>query len=221
MENTYTDRNISLQLQGQNSHVFKFEQTKTHSLRRPFTEHNAYTTIQPKPRRRRSKHVPHHMQPSHLVQKRNARERKRVDAVNDEFTKLRRLIPLSAATCKRISKENILHFSIAYIRGLQRMLREDDVNRKRMINAGARDSHACADGVMRRLHGFIHNASSDNKENEGLQGSGGLVPEDSEMLGSGIDCSYSESKFKHYAKHCSILIKYIWRAIYRSKEIKR
>ena len=203
MVNNYNCSNISFRLQEQNGHVFKFEQTKTHIQRQPLTEHNAYITIQPKPRRHRSKHIPHHMQPSHLVQKRNARERKRVDAVNDEFAKLRRLIPLSAATCKRISKENILHFSIAYIRGLQRMLREDDANRKRILNAGAPNRHACADGVMRRLHGFTHNVM-DNKENKEPVFDTDMVQEGSEIYGSDVDCSFNESKFEHNTWQCQI-----------------
>lgn len=46
-------------------------------------------------RRKKSsyKHVPHAEKPAHLVEKRNARERKRVHAVNLAFVRLRKAMP--------------------------------------------------------------------------------------------------------------------------------
>ena len=79
----------------------------------------------PRKRRRTTKHIPHSEQPEHRVRKRNTRERNRVRSVNDEFKRLRQMLPVTNRG-KRISKENILKFSILYIRELHRMIREHD-----------------------------------------------------------------------------------------------
>lgn len=49
------------------------------------------------------KHVPHREKPAHLVARRNARERRRVQAVNSAFVRLRRHIPYGNKN-KRLSK---------------------------------------------------------------------------------------------------------------------
>ena len=51
------------------------------------------------------KHVPHCEKPPQLVQRRNARERRRVQAVNNAFVRLRRYIPYENKH-KRLSKVN-------------------------------------------------------------------------------------------------------------------
>ena len=51
------------------------------------------------------KHVPHREKPPHLVAKRNCRERKRVEQLNEAFGKLRKNIPIENKN-KRVSKVN-------------------------------------------------------------------------------------------------------------------
>ena len=51
------------------------------------------------------KHIPHREKPAHLVARRNARERRRVQAVNGAFIRLRRHIPYGNKN-KRLSKVN-------------------------------------------------------------------------------------------------------------------
>ena len=75
-----------------------------------------------KPGPRCSKHIPHQLQSQTIVAERNWRERERINAVNVEYENIKRLLPLSDGT-KRISRESILHFAMAYIRALERMLR--------------------------------------------------------------------------------------------------
>lgn len=53
-----------------------------------------------------------------LVEKRNARERNRVRAVNEAFVKLRRMIPTLAARQKRVSKVKTLQKAVQYIQEL-------------------------------------------------------------------------------------------------------
>ncbi|CAL1539877.1 unnamed protein product, partial [Lymnaea stagnalis] len=57
----------------------------------------------------------------HLVAKRNARERKRVQAVNSAFSKLRKHVPYEPRH-KRLSKVKTLRFAIEYIRRLQELI---------------------------------------------------------------------------------------------------
>ena len=49
------------------------------------------------------KHIPHREKAPHLVARRNARERRRVQAVNSAFTRLRRIVPYENKH-KRLSK---------------------------------------------------------------------------------------------------------------------
>lgn len=62
----------------------------------------------------------------HVVEKRNARERQRVQTVNSAFIRLRKAIPSENPRGKRISKVKTLKKAIAYIRGLEKLLEEDD-----------------------------------------------------------------------------------------------
>ena len=52
-------------------------------------------------RKRGCRHVPHSEKPHQIVEKRNARERKRVQAVNQAFHRLRKTLPMS---------NKVLHF---------------------------------------------------------------------------------------------------------------
>lgn len=67
------------------------------------------------------KHVPHREKPPHLVQRRNARERRRVQAVNNAFAKLRKAVPIENRN-KRVSKVKTLQKAIEYIESLQDIL---------------------------------------------------------------------------------------------------
>lgn len=63
-----------------------------------------------------------HISKTHKIEKRNARERVRVQAVNDAFRRLRCLIPAIAARRKRLSKVKTLHKALQYIMQLQTIL---------------------------------------------------------------------------------------------------
>ncbi|KAF8785666.1 hypothetical protein HNY73_011181 [Argiope bruennichi] len=71
------------------------------------------------------KHVPHKDKPPHLVARRNARERRRVEAVNSAFAKLRKCVPIENRN-KRLSKVKTLHRAIEYINGLQALLKQGE-----------------------------------------------------------------------------------------------
>lgn len=73
----------------------------------------------------RYKHVPHCEKPPQVVEKRNARERKRVQTVNSAFVKLRKFIPYENRH-KRLSKVKTLRKAIEYIDHLQGLLAEYD-----------------------------------------------------------------------------------------------
>lgn len=60
-----------------------------------------------------------------MVAKRNARERRRVQAVNQAFYKLRKCVPIENRN-KRVSKVKTLQRAIDYIRKLERILAEDE-----------------------------------------------------------------------------------------------
>lgn len=59
---------------------------------------------------------------THKIEKRNARERYRVKAVNNAFCRLRCLIPAIAARRKRVSKVKTLKKAVQYIMELQTIL---------------------------------------------------------------------------------------------------
>ncbi|XP_074601795.1 uncharacterized protein LOC141855596 [Brevipalpus obovatus] len=67
------------------------------------------------------KHIPHREKPPHLVAKRNARERRRVQAVNSAFARLRKCVQVENRN-KRLSKVKTLQEAIKYISKLQEIL---------------------------------------------------------------------------------------------------
>ncbi|XP_059142085.1 helix-loop-helix protein 4-like [Physella acuta] len=71
------------------------------------------------------KHVPHSLKPAHLVAKRNARERSRVQAVNLAFSRLRKHVPFEPRH-KRLSKVKTLRVAIDYIQHLQQLIDRHD-----------------------------------------------------------------------------------------------
>ncbi|XP_070383380.1 achaete-scute complex protein T4-like [Dermacentor albipictus] len=72
------------------------------------------------------KPVPSHREkPPHLVARRNARERRRVQAVNNAFCRLRKCVPVENRA-KRLSKVKTLHKAIEYIYALQDLLDQAD-----------------------------------------------------------------------------------------------
>lgn len=72
------------------------------------------------------KHVPHRDKPPQLVARRNARERRRVQAVNSAFSRLRKVVPIGNNRGKRVSKVKTLHKAIEYISQLQDLLIHSD-----------------------------------------------------------------------------------------------
>ncbi|CAG9822749.1 unnamed protein product [Phaedon cochleariae] len=71
------------------------------------------------------KHVPHKEKPPQVVARRNARERRRVQAVNTAFVRLRKAIPYQNSRGKRVSKVKTLQNAIRYIQELTIILQED------------------------------------------------------------------------------------------------
>lgn len=71
------------------------------------------------------KHVPHSEKPPHLVARRNARERRRVETVNNAFLRLRRHVPIDTKH-KRLSKVKTLRYAIDYIKRLSDMIDDHD-----------------------------------------------------------------------------------------------
>ena len=89
---------------------------------------------------RRSKHIPHHLRPQHIVERRNRRERLRVQDVNQAFYMLQQLLPFDSNSTtittrndnqerlnmtqnsSRISKARTLRKAVDYIEALQKML---------------------------------------------------------------------------------------------------
>ncbi|XP_065159144.1 achaete-scute complex protein T3-like [Atheta coriaria] len=69
-------------------------------------------------------HVPHRDKPPQVVAKRNARERRRVQAVNGAFVRLRKAVPFENNRGKRVSKVKTLQYAIDYIQKLQDLLRD-------------------------------------------------------------------------------------------------
>ncbi|KAK6985903.1 achaete-scute 1a [Biomphalaria glabrata] len=71
------------------------------------------------------KHVPHSMKPAHLVAKRNARERLRVQAVKSAFIQLSKHVP-SDSRHKKLSKLKTLRLAISYINNLRELIHNHD-----------------------------------------------------------------------------------------------
>ncbi|KAF5297291.1 hypothetical protein FQA39_LY12130 [Lamprigera yunnana] len=72
------------------------------------------------------KHVPHKDKPPQVVAKRNARERRRVQAVNSAFVRLRKALPIENTRGKRVSKVKTLQNAIQYIQNLQQLMENGD-----------------------------------------------------------------------------------------------
>ncbi|KAF2355838.1 Myc-type basic helix-loop-helix (bHLH) domain [Trinorchestia longiramus] len=73
------------------------------------------------------KHVPHHEKPVQVVERRNARERRRVQSVNSAFVRLRRALPSHVVTGrgKRVSKVKTLKAAMNYIWTMQQLLKQE------------------------------------------------------------------------------------------------
>ncbi|XP_013385189.1 achaete-scute complex protein T5-like isoform X1 [Lingula anatina] len=75
------------------------------------------------------KHVPHSEKPPQLVARRNARERRRVQAVNNAFACLRRHVPYENRH-KRLSKVKTLRHAIDYIRKMKKLINDHDARQE-------------------------------------------------------------------------------------------
>ncbi|CAF2731069.1 unnamed protein product [Rotaria sp. Silwood2] len=95
---------------------------------------------------RRSKHIPHHLRPQYIVERRNRRERLRVQDVNQAFYMLQQLLPVDSNSTtitthnndnnkeqlnmtqnsSRISKVRTLRKAVDYIEALQKMLNDNN-----------------------------------------------------------------------------------------------
>lgn len=74
-----------------------------------------------RPKRKR-RHIPHRLRPTAAVDKRNERERRRVNDVNSAFVRLRDTLGMEKLSDKRLSKINILTNAIDYISNLSQVL---------------------------------------------------------------------------------------------------
>lgn len=90
------------------------------------------------------KHVPHSEKPAHLVAKRNARERRRVEAVNAAFLTLRKAIPVDNKRGKRVSKVKILQRAIDYILNMKDAINQHDGLPAHVIYDDKDDDHLFA-----------------------------------------------------------------------------
>lgn len=97
------------------------------------------------------RHVPHCQKPPHLVARRNARERRRVQAVNNAFLKLRRHVPFENKQ-KRLSKVKTLRSAIEYITHLQDMILEFDS--KQFEKMEKRNSEICVQNCPSVVRGY-------------------------------------------------------------------
>ncbi|KAJ8314837.1 hypothetical protein KUTeg_006987 [Tegillarca granosa] len=97
------------------------------------------------------RHVPHCQKPPHLVARRNARERRRVQAVNNAFLKLRRHVPFENKH-KRLSKVKTLRGAIEYITKLQEMILEFDS--KQYEKMEKRNNEICVQNCPSVVRGY-------------------------------------------------------------------
>lgn len=86
------------------------------------------------------KHIPHREKPAHLVAKRNARERRRVEAVNSAFARLRKCVPIENRN-KRLSKVKTLQKAIEYIEELKSILGDSSFEEDSTEEFGTLRSH--------------------------------------------------------------------------------
>ncbi|XP_065222674.1 transcription factor Atoh1-like [Planococcus citri] len=73
-------------------------------------------------KKKKSKDTPAVNKPAQVVARRNARERRRVQAVNGAFQRLRKVVPIEENKSKRMSKVKTLQLAIEYINQLQELL---------------------------------------------------------------------------------------------------
>lgn len=118
------NRSKSASLATNRSDIALYRDTGKHARKLPgngTTKHAKSTTS----KKSIYKHVPHALKPVHLVAKRNARERRRVQAVNSAFMRLRKHVPYEPRH-KRLSKVKTLRVAIAYIAHLQDLISQHD-----------------------------------------------------------------------------------------------
>ncbi|XP_067123552.1 achaete-scute homolog 1-like [Centruroides vittatus] len=116
-------------------HSMSWNQGQSYPMEGSVLTYNSETGSQPQSERKKQcrkvntkstyKHIPHREKPPHLVARRNARERRRVQAVNNAFARLRKSVPIENRN-KRLSKVKTLHRAIEYINALQDMLSQAD-----------------------------------------------------------------------------------------------
>ena len=97
------------------------------------------------------KHIPHREKPPHLVARRNARERRRVQAVNSAFQRLRKCVPTENNRNKRLSKVKTLQKAIEYIDSLSELL---------MGSNSSNQSVPSSSGMMVMMESFLSSSSS-------------------------------------------------------------
>jgi len=117
------------------------------------------------------KHIPHREKPAHLVARRNARERRRVQAVNTAFAKLRKCVPVENRS-KRLSKVKTLQKAIEYISTLCELLNKSDhdiasnqlVTSSNLASSEAISSSSISEAIYRTNSEMIYERNI-NKEN--------------------------------------------------------
>ncbi|XP_028155696.1 achaete-scute complex protein T8-like [Diabrotica virgifera virgifera] len=92
--------------------------SKHPTIKRPLREKNPKNV----------KHVAHKERPPQVVERRNARERRRVQAVNMAFVRLKKAIPYQNSRGKRLSKVKTLQNAIRYIQELEIVLQDAQIN---------------------------------------------------------------------------------------------
>ena len=76
-----------------------------------------------------------------MVEKRNARERRRVHAVNLAFVKLRKALPFENKRGKRISKVRVLQKAIDYIQDMHEAVTKFDIENNKIDGNHALNDH--------------------------------------------------------------------------------
>ena len=87
------------------------------------------TTTKSSAKKSTSKYIPHSEKPPQLVERRNARERRRVESVNSAFVRLRRIVPYENRH-KRLSKAKTLRTAINYISHLKQLIDQYDMQQQ-------------------------------------------------------------------------------------------
>ncbi|KAK7864399.1 hypothetical protein R5R35_000442 [Gryllus longicercus] len=108
------------------------------------------------------RHVPHREKPPQLVARRNARERRRVQAVNCAFGRLRRAVPIENARGKRVSKVKTLQSAIEYIQQLQKLLRQTALHPSNQFPASPDPNKENSTEVSNRWGNYDQNSGPDS-----------------------------------------------------------